>query len=143
MPRKRSIPDRLRAQVAEQARYRCGYCLSTEVLMGAPMTTDHIVPEAVGGPLEADNLWLACSRCNTFKAAQVQARDSETDRLVNLFNPRDDDWREHFRWSEDGTHVVGRTACGRATIAALQLNNSYIIVTRREWVAAGWWPPQD
>lgn len=109
--------------------------------MGAPMTIDHIVPEAVGGSLEVANLWLACSRCNTFKAAQVQAKDPDTDHLVDLFHPHAADWREHFSWSTDGTHIIGRTACGRATIATLHLNHSHIIVTRRQWVAAGWWPP--
>ena len=82
--------------------------------MGTPMTIDHVVPEAVGGTLEVANLWLACSRCNTFKAAQVQARDPETGHSVNLFRPREDDWREHFAWSADGTHIIGRTERGRA-----------------------------
>jgi hypothetical protein len=37
---------------------------------------------------------------------------------------------------------MGRTTCGRATIIALQLNNMIAIMVRREWVAAGWHPPQ-
>jgi hypothetical protein len=33
-----------------------------------------------------------------------------------LFNPRTSAWNEHFSWSNDFTAVVGKTACGRATI---------------------------
>jgi hypothetical protein len=111
--------------------------------MGMPMTLDHIIPQAAGGPSTEDNLWLACRRCNEFKGTQTQTSDPETDQQVNLFNPRVQKWTEHFRWSEAGTEILGKTPCGRATIAALQMNNSEIIVTRRLWVSAGWWPPQE
>lgn len=143
MTRRRPIPVQIRALVATDARHRCGYCLAPEVLMGTPMTIDHIVPEAAGGRLERANLWLACNRCNTYKAAQVEAKDTATGQLVRLFNPRVDDWWEHFAWSADGTRMVGRSSCGRATIAALHLNNDHIVATRRQWVEVGWWPPDD
>ena len=61
------IPKALRAQVAAQARYRCGYCLTAEAVVGTPMELDHIIPEALGGLTEEDNLWLACSLCNDHK----------------------------------------------------------------------------
>lgn len=35
------IPKDLRARVAETARYRCGYCLSQEAVIGSPMEIDH------------------------------------------------------------------------------------------------------
>jgi hypothetical protein len=44
---------------------------------------------------------------------------------------------------EDGTRIIGLTACGRATALALQLNNVIAVMVRREWVAAGWHPPAD
>lgn len=53
------IPKDLRERVAQQARYRCGYCLSAEAIVGAPMEIDHLVPQALGGLTEEDNLWLA------------------------------------------------------------------------------------
>ena len=111
--------------------------------MGMPMTLDHIVPQAAGGPSVEENLWLACRRCNEFKGVQTHAPDPETGRLVDLFNPRSQVWAEHFEWSEDGTNILGKTSCGRSTVLALQMNNSEIIVTRRLWVSAGWWPPQE
>ena len=141
--KKTSIPARVREQVTEEARRRCGYCLRTEELTGAPMTLDHIIPEASGGPSSRENLWLACRRCNGFKGTQTHARDPLTGRQVRLFNPRQQEWSEHFAWSEDGTEIEGLTPCGRATVVALKLNNPEIIVARRLWVSVGWWPPED
>jgi hypothetical protein len=45
-------------------------------------------------------------------------------------------------WSADGLQIVGRTPTGRATVAALQLNNVIAVTVRRSWIAAGWHPPQ-
>ncbi|MEA5469208.1 hypothetical protein VB714_10030 [Spirulina sp. 06S082] len=58
-----------------------------------------------------------------------------------MFNSRQQRWSDHFQWSKDGTEIIGLTACGRATVAALQLNNSLAVVVRRNWVRAGWHPP--
>jgi 5-methylcytosine-specific restriction endonuclease McrA len=55
------IPKVLRERVAEQARYRCGYCLTAEAIVGTPMEIDHIIPQSLGGQTEESNLWLACS----------------------------------------------------------------------------------
>lgn len=108
-----------------------------------PMVIDHIVPQTAGGLTEEENLWPACNRCNEFKGAQTHAPDPETLETVALFHPRKQVWHEHFAWSEDGTEIVGLTPCGRATVTALKMNNPEIVVARRLWVSAGWWPPQD
>jgi len=39
--------------------------------------------------------------------------------------------------------IIGASATGRATVVALKLNDPVIIVTRRLWVSAGWWPPTE
>jgi hypothetical protein len=102
---------------------------------------DHIIPIAKGGTDAEDNLWLACRLCNGFKGTQTHARDPGTSRWVRLFNPRRQRWARHFLWSDDGTRIIGRTVCGRATVVALQLNHVIAVMVRREWVAAGWHPP--
>ena len=33
-----------------------------------------------------------------------------TRKKVQLFNPRKQDWDEHFRWSNDGTQIIGQTS---------------------------------
>jgi HNH endonuclease len=106
-----------------------------------PMEIEHLTPLAGGGQTVEENLWLSCRRCNQFKGTQTLALDSVTAEQVALFNPRLQDWNEHFRWNEDGTEIVGITSVGRATADALELNHPVIVVTRRLWITAGWWPP--
>jgi hypothetical protein len=79
--------------------------------------------------------------CNGFKGRQTHARDPLTGRRVRVFNPREQRWSGHFVWDESGTRIIGRTACGRATVVALRLNHVIAVLVRRERVAAGWHPP--
>jgi 5-methylcytosine-specific restriction endonuclease McrA len=58
------ISKSLRERVTVAAGFRCGYCLTAEAIVGAPMEIDHIIPESLGGVTEEENLWLACSLCN-------------------------------------------------------------------------------
>lgn len=140
---KSRVPTALRARVAERARYRCGYCLSSQELLGMPMNIEHIVPEALGGSTDEENLWLSCVRCNLYKGARSRAADPESGEMVSLFDPLRESWNEHFAWNQAGIEIMGKTARGRATCAALRLNNAEIVVARRLWVAAGWWPPRS
>ncbi len=112
-----------RRLVRAQAQDRCGYCLAPQILVYASLEIDHMIPVAQGGSDDTDNLWLVCRSCNQYKGAQMDAVDPATRRRVRLFNPRRQSWNRHFRWSEDWTHIIGQTACGRATVVALHLNN--------------------
>jgi HNH endonuclease len=105
------------------------------------MHIEHILPLAVGGRSEEENLWLACPLCNGYKGAQTHSPDPETGEETPIFNPRRQVWHEHFRWSDDGVEILGLTPCGRATVIALKLNNESLIRARRRWVLAGWHPP--
>lgn len=106
-----------------------------------PLVLEHIVPRAAGGQTIRRNLWLSCYRCNEFKGAATSAADPLTGSTVALFNPREQVWTDHFRWSPDGTRVTGITPVGRAPVEALRLNNEVVVAARRRWVAAGWHPP--
>lgn len=107
------------------------------------MEMEHIVAEALGGPTEEENLWLACSLCNQHKGCRVAGRDPVTGESVPLFNPRRQVWGEHFAWTTDGTRVMGLTPTGRATVVGLNLNRHALVRSRRVWVRAGWHPPED
>jgi len=131
----------LQRQIREEAGNRCGYCLSPQHLVLGPLEIEHLHPRSKGGTEQQSNLWLACRMCNNFKAAQISTNDPQTGKTVSLFNPRRDDWSQHFHWSEDGVRILGNTACGRATIIALQLNNIVATTVRQNWVRAGWHPP--
>jgi 5-methylcytosine-specific restriction endonuclease McrA len=137
------IPKALRERITRQAKHRCGYCLTSEHIVGTPMEIDHIIPQALGGLNSEDNLWLACSLCNNHKSDRIAAEDPLTGEIVRLFNPRFQNWNEHFVWTRDGCRVVGLTPEGRATVVALNLNRPSLVRARQVWVSVGWHPPSD
>jgi hypothetical protein len=136
-----TIPPTLRSSVADHFQHRCCYCLTPERIVGAELTIDHIVPQALGGASTEDNLCLACWRCNLLKRDRVAAIDPATGLTVRLFNPRLQNWFDHFAWHEDGLVIVGLTPTGRATVTALRLNRAVLVDARRLWNEAGWHPP--
>jgi hypothetical protein len=137
------VSKELRERVAIQARHRCGYCLTAELIVGAPMEIDHLIPQSLGGLTEETNLWLACSLCNDFKSNRIAFLDPISGEIVRLFDPRRQVWKEHFRWTDPGDEIVGITPIGRATVDALRLNRVSLVTARRLWVLAGWHPPKD
>jgi hypothetical protein len=46
---RRKVPVALGRRVRQQARYRCGYCLCSEALLGMPMEFDHLIPHGAPG----------------------------------------------------------------------------------------------
>jgi hypothetical protein len=138
------IPVEVDKRIREQARHRCGYCLSPQHLVMARLEIEHIIPLAKGGTDDESNLWLACPLCNSHKSDKIAGVDPLTGEIQSLFNPRLQNWFEHFRWAEDGIHILGLTPAGRVTAAALHLNDDPdALVVRSYWVAAGWHPPTD
>jgi len=102
---------------------------------------EHLRPIADGGMDDETNLWLACRNCNGFKHAKTHAVDPQTNDETLIFNPRLQNWSEHFEFSADKTEIIGKTACGRATVIALRLNYEQAVKARKIWIAAGWFPP--
>ena len=138
------IPADVDQRVRTAARNRCGYCLSPQHLVMARLEIEHIKPRSKGGSDEESNLWLACPICNRHKANKTTAIDPEAGETVSLFNPRTQSWHEHFLWSQDSLRIIGQTAIGRATVAALRLSDDPDAVeVRSYWVLAGWHPPVD
>jgi HNH endonuclease len=131
------IPAELRRQVREDAGQRCGYCHSSEKWLGIPHEIEHIIPLGEGGATVRENLWIACRRCNAYKANRIFAPDPVSQASVQLFHPRRDRWDDHFRWSLDATRIMGITPVGRATVDALQMNHPFIVATRALWVRVG------
>lgn len=136
------IPSTLREKVRRRARQRCEYCHSVEWLTGQRYEIDHILPRQLAGITTAENLRLACSSCNRYQQAHIEAVDPETGESVSLYNPRIQRWSEHFRWNEDATQIVGITPIGRATVEALLMNNALIVAARSFWGNTGQHPPQ-
>ena len=138
----RYIPKEIRKRVRKAANNRCGYCQSSQKYVLGPLEIEHIIPRAKGGLDEETNLWLTCRLCNSFKGIQSESTDPVTGEKTPLYNPREQNWAEHFTWDEDGVLIRGITPTDRATVIALQLNNVIAVNVRRGWVKAGWHPPQ-
>ncbi len=134
------ISAALRRTVERRARYRCGYCLMPQQLVAVTFHIEHIVPLSRGGATNEDNLWLACPLCNLHKGIQMTAADPETGALVDLYNPRTQDWNEHLAFAEGNTVILGRTPVGRATVEALKLNLPVQVAARGRWVKLGVYP---
>jgi hypothetical protein len=139
-----TITDKLRQQITLDAQSRCGYCLVEAKYVYAAMEIDHLIPTAKGGSDTRENLWLACPRCNGFKSDQINSIDHISGQIAALFNPRYQDWRDHFTWDDtDHALIIGKTVEGRATIVALQINNEDNLAFRRLLVSAQWYPPNN
>ena len=133
------IAAALRDEVVLRAGGRCEYCGLSQAGQEATFHIDHVVPRAVSGPTEADNLALACVSCSLRKWARRVAPDPETGEEAPLYNPRAQRWADHFRW--EGASVVPLTPTGRATAAALAMNRPLVVAIRREEAERGRHPP--
>ncbi|MEP0924348.1 HNH endonuclease [Leptolyngbya sp. ST-U4] len=136
-----SIPNHLRRQFIEEAGYRCEYCKTSSQLTETPLIMEHIIPQLLDGSDERSNLAASCYPCNELKSAKTHAIDPETGQLVSLFNPRTQSWAEHLTWVNEGTHIIGLTAIGKATVISLKLNNENMVEARSIWIEFGWHPP--
>ena len=103
---------------------------------------------AVGAGLSSnyrvwDQLWEKPARTPNF----VAGFDRITQTIVPLFNPRQQQWSQHFIWTSDGKEILGTTPSGRATCDRLDLNDtrypeSESIRSARElWTRVGLHPP--
>jgi hypothetical protein len=110
-----------REQVRLRAGQRCEYCRKPESLSEYPHHVEHIVSLKLLGSSELDNLAWACFKCNVAKGTNVAAYDFQTRELTPLFNPRTQNWDDHFEL--DGVRLVGKTAVGRVTIIVLGMND--------------------
>lgn len=132
----------LREEVAQRADHRCEYCLCPDNFSPDSFTVDHIYPRALGGRTVPDNLGWACFGCNGRKHVKTNVKDPATQFSVELFNPRQQNWSEHFMWNADNeTQLVGITPCGRATVIALDLNRSGVMNLRKLLMLVGLHPP--
>ena len=123
----------IRDEVRKRAGGCCEYCRSSEAFVSTPFQLDHIIAEKHGGLTSLENLSWSCLDCNSFKGPNIVGRDDN--QTVRLFDPRNDDWNEHFAWN--GPVLAGRTSIGRATIDVLRINLTYRIAVRASLIVEG------
>lgn len=136
------IPINLQRQIRQKFKDTCAYCQTAEYLTVTTFEIEHIVPLSVGGQTLLENLCLACPFCNRHKASRQTVIDPETGQQEHLFNPQTQQWKEHFKWNEDGTEIIGITPTGKVTISTLKMNRPQMIRVRKMWVKFGEHPPK-
>ena len=115
---------------------RCEYCrLHQQFEWFFRFHVEHIVARQHGGSDELDNLALACNHCNGHKGPNLSGIDPRTGKVVRLFNPTRQHWHRHFHCI--GPLLIGRTTCGRATVAVLAMNLPDRNMLREQLIVAG------
>jgi hypothetical protein len=132
------ISSALKKLVVDRANGRCEYCLLPNLVTYYPHEVDHIQAEKHEGETVAENLCLSCSQCNRHKGSDLASIDKVTGDIVLLFNPRKDQWNEHFQLRD--AYIEGTTPKGRATARLLHFNDDEQMNLREELIKLGIYP---
>lgn len=132
------IPAELRRLVTERAGGCCEYCRMNMADRLLPFEIDHIISEKHRGATEADNLCLACYRCNGYKGTDIASADPITKKATFLFHPRQQQWDDHFHLDDEMIEPL--TAEGRVTVLILRLNAPIQLAQRASLIIAGRYP---
>jgi HNH endonuclease len=132
--------NRRYSSVAARAEHRCEYCRAPEVLFNFRFEVEHIVPKSKRGSDEDFNLALSCHGCNLFKSDAETGIDPNSNEIVVLFNPRRDQWDNHFEFDSESSMINGRTPIGRVTVLKLRINSELQLASRRWWIVLGLFP---
>jgi hypothetical protein len=135
------ISNALREAVILRASNCCEYCKSQDKYSPTSFTIDHIIPESLDGATIFENLAYACFLCNRLKSNKIKTFDELTEKWVYLFNPRINDWHEHFAWNQEATLIIGITIIGRCSVKELKLNREKLIEYRKCIIPFGAHPP--
>ena len=132
------VNESLRKQVAERAYHVCEYCLVHEDDVFWGCETDHIISRKHEGPTTLDNLAWSCACCNRNKGTDIATLLGEPPRLVRLFHPRTNLWREHFQLQ--AARIENVSEIGAATSKLLKLNEDVRIKERHSLEQIGRFP---
>jgi len=113
------IPAALKRAVIERANRQCEYCHKPPVSF-FPHEFDHVTAQKHGGATTLDNLAYTCFEFNRYKGSDLSSLDPETNLITPLFNPRSQQWTDHFRFGEG--YIIPLTPESRTTVFLLRLN---------------------
>lgn len=137
------VAAELRRLVAERAEHLCEYCLIHEDDTYFGCEIDHIISEKHGGPTVAENLALACVFCNRSKGTDIGSIVPATGEFRRFFDPRRDQWSDHFRLDDPGMEILALTAIGDVTTRILSFNHPDRILERRALGAVARYPSPE
>jgi len=132
----RYVSENLRAQVEIRAGGICEYCriATADTYFGGEV--DHIISLKHRGQTEFENLALACQPCNRNKGSDLGSLPESSKNLVRFFNPRTDEWSEHFRANSDG-QIEFLTEIGGVTAFIFGFNDEERIAERKGLIEIG------
>lgn len=132
----RNIPEYQRRAVAERASFCCEYCRLPEKAAFFLFQVDHVVSLRHEGKTELDNLAYACPICNRKKGTDLGTLVGNPPELIRFFNPRTDQWSEHFSLEESG-EIISKSDIGAATVKFLDFNDPDAVIERGKLIVAG------
>jgi hypothetical protein len=132
------ITSDLRKRVVKRAGNCCEYCRLSQANNTFRFHVDHVIAEKHEGETVFENLALSCPNCNAYKGSDIASVDRETKQLSYLFNPRTENWDEHFRLNEAAIEALSPE--GRVTVRLLQLNRPEQLEERLALINLGSYP---
>ena len=123
------MDEKIRHQVRTRAKNCCEYRRLPAEYSDAPFQLDHIIAETHGGTTTIQNLAWSCLYCNRYKGPNLSGWDMDKQAIVRLFNPRTDQWPEHFQWN--GPLLRSITSIGKVTVQVLRINDDNAVLVRQ------------
>lgn len=130
-----SVP--LRREVTKRAKEQCEYCSVPAFIYPYPFHVDHVISEKQGGLTTILNLAFACPMCNYAKGTDISAYIIATEEIVNLYNPRKDEWKHHFELQSTG-FLKPLSLSGQGSVRLLKLNDPNKVQERKDLLIHGY-----
>ncbi len=125
----RFVTPKQRQMIGERAKFYCEYCHLPELDSYHGFQADHIISWRHGGSTDFNNLAYTCPDCNRNKGTDLGTFVDQSDLIIRFFNPRTDQWNEHFELLDSG-FISPQTDIGRATVKILDFNRPDRIIER-------------
>lgn len=136
------LSDKIRQKVVLRAKEQCEYCQFPTQLAYQPFSIDHIIPLSKEGKNILENLAYSCQNCNSHKYNKISGISPIDNKIAALFNPREQNWNDHFVWNENHSIIIGISLCGRATTHTLKMNETHYVDLRKLMFELGIYPPK-
>ena len=133
------ISESTRRLVEKRAISHCEYCLIHEEDTYIGCEIDHIISIKHGGKNNDTNLAFSCLSCDRFKGTDIGSL-TEKAILTRFYNPRIDNWLEHFQII--GNMILGITDIGEVTVKILRINDEERLEEREYLQNMGLFPKE-
>ena len=132
----RYVSEKVRTEIELRAKGFCEYCRIAieDTYFGGEI--DHIISLKHRGQTESENLALACQPCNRNKGSDLGSISETSRTLIRFFNPRIDNWDEHFRVNSQA-EIEPLTEIGKVTAFIFGFNDLERIAERKGLIDIG------